>query len=145
MNRGGKYFSIYREAGRQGCPSGRFSFARNWQKRVDSLRGAIRSGVHVGIVSTLREPGPLVRKRSRGEKEIYRGLLERLLGLLGDPILRQSSLVLLGVTSRSRRRRGVNCYATRCLHYHISDAICSRELMRTDISCRLGSSPSLGP
>lgn len=46
-------------------------------------------------------------------------------GLLGDSILRQSSLVLLGVTSPSQRRRGVNCYATRSLHYHISDAICS--------------------
>lgn len=50
---------------------------------------------------------------------------------LGNPILRQSTLVLLSVTARlsRRERRGVNSYATRCLHYHISDAICSRELM----------------
>lgn len=76
----------------------------------------------------------LVRKRSEGEKEIYRGLSVRESGhgALGDPILRQSTLVLLSVTALAlspRRRRGVNSYATRYLHYHISDAICSRELM----------------
>lgn len=35
-----------------------------------------------------------------------------------------------GALSR-RVRRGVNSYATRYLHYHISDAICSRELMHS--------------
>lgn len=109
IDHGDKYFSIYRGtvlwAGwTLGTPFGRVSFARNWQERIDEQRASassVRGLVHVGIVSTLREPRPRVRKRSRGEKEIYRGLPERLLGLLGllgDPILRQSSLVLLGVT-----------------------------------------------
>lgn len=43
----------------------------------------------------------LVRKRSGGEKEIYRGLCCGLRAALSGTILRQSTLVLLGVTVRS--------------------------------------------
>jgi hypothetical protein len=78
----------------------------------------------------------LVRKRSGGEKEIYRGLCESGCSsdyALGGPILRQSILVLLSVTVRV----GFSPPPS------ISDAICCRELMQpryfaaTDLaSCR---------
>lgn len=76
--------------------------------------------VHVGIVSTLREA--VVRKRSRGEKEIYRG------GTASSGTLFYANRVSFFLVSRRLLNEGEEestVPATRSLHYHISDAICS--------------------
>lgn len=76
--------------------------------------------VHVGIVSTLREA--VVRKRSRGEKEIYRG------GTASSGTLFYANRVSFFLVSRRLLNEGEEestVLATRSLHYHISDAICS--------------------
>lgn len=95
----------------------------------------------VRVVSLKRSP---VRKRPGGEKEIYRGCGPRT--ALSGTLFYANRLSFFLVSRRalSRRsapRRGVNSYATRCLHYHISDAICSPginapEVFRTSAGSR---------
>lgn len=64
----------------------------------------------------------VVRKRSRGEKEIYRG------GTASSGTLFYANRVSFFLVSRRLLNEGeeeLTVPATRSLHYHISDAICS--------------------
>lgn len=138
IDHGGKYFSIYRgivlwlafaqnsvplvaflsqETGRNGWTS-------------DSSR-LVRSLYTLGSCLRCENPGPLSGRGLEARKRFTVVCWNGSSDSSGTLFYANRVSFFLVSRSRSRRRRGVNCYATRCLHYHISDAICSRELMRT--------------